>query len=160
MTNEYRLFNITFVRHLVYYLNKEIEAETIIPTPILKFNTMANQYRLINDYTPEERDHIIELGATEKFKEITNNEISYLIMVVEMTRLYIEEIPKKKRFPCLNVSDDKLRGGFREYTMGMLRLKKANPEDYTDKKEIMDNSRTMARELFWYLLTNLKGKEL
>ncbi len=145
--------------NIVKYLDLEISDGTPIPTPILKFKTMAWRYRQINDFSSEESKYLIALSEDPKFRKIIEQEVSFLVMVAEFIRLYIEEVPKDKRVQ-MNISDNKLKGGFRDYVKGMLVLKQVDPIKYKDKREIMDNTRTMAREFFWFLLINTKGKDL
>jgi hypothetical protein len=96
---------------------------------------------------------------TDHFKKMMEPEISYLIFCMEIARLWVEELPKEQR-PILNISDTKLKKSYREYTLDMIKLKHHDEKKYKETKELIEESKIVARKFFEYMKTNTEGNDL
>ncbi len=114
-------------------------------------------YKPANRFTEEESKIVLAYSKDEELTEIIHTEISHIVFILIVIKLWAELIPKKDR-PFLNISDKRLMKGRAEYAMFMLKLKQRNKESYEDKKDIIDISVKTA-ELFieYHMKKLIKG---
>jgi len=147
MNNKYITFNKLVLYTCEAYITKSIEDELTI-APIHKNLQIAIRgYMIMGRFSPLEAKRIISLNKDEKLKAITEKNISFLVYVLELIKLWVDDVPKKHR-PHLNISDKKLRVGRSLFAMGMLKLKQSDEDKYQELRDIIDVSVDVAREFY------------
>ncbi len=103
-------------------------------------------YKPANRFTEEESKIVLKYAEDKELTEIIQTEISHVIFILTVIKLWAERISKKDR-PLLNISDKRLLKGKAEYALFMLKLKQKDSDSYKEKKRIIDTSVKTA-ELF------------
>jgi hypothetical protein len=73
--------------------------------------------------------------------------ISYIVFVLELTRIWLESYPQDK-LPAFSVSKKKLRHGAKWFAVDMLKVKQYDEEMYKDKKAIIAGSKEAAKQVW------------
>lgn len=125
-----------------------------IPDICHRIKTAGYNSAMINQFDKDERNMLRTITQTDEFEEIKKVDISMIVMALEVMKLWVLDIPKKKR-PLINISDKKLMMGKNLYTIYMLKCKKENREMYDQQKEIITSSAEHARIWYNYMRSSL-----
>jgi hypothetical protein len=120
-------------------------------TPVLErlYIGLTGQ-KVINKFTLEEAEICLKLGEDEELKKIMDKEVAFSIFVFELMKFWTMSVPKEKR-PYLGVSDKHFKIGGNAYWQQMLKLKSINGYKHKQKKEIIDDSKEVAKAFFeWH----------
>ena len=137
------------------YIDKMRQEDVELPEILSRLKVAIVGYKAHNKFTKEEADFILKCKNDEKLRSIINVEISHLVFILTLIKLWVELIPKKDR-PILNISDKKLIKGKAEYALLMLKLKHSDEKAYKEKKVIIDKSVNTAEAFIDYHLNLLK----
>ena len=101
-------------------------------------------------FTQNEASKVIMFGKDKELTDIVNKPVSHIIFILELLKLWIEDIPRNKR-PLFNISDKKMSVPARSIvTMQMLKLKKSDGDTHAEKKQIIMDSESVAKEFYEY----------
>jgi hypothetical protein len=151
------LFNWSILAHISVYLEKgfeEYNGNELDPT-IYKLRQKAHSLSVIHRINPGEVKYLQDI-TTDEFEERMNTDIAFIIFALHLAKLYIELIPKKKRYD-LNISKAKIQLANSRWVVPMLQAKNQYPEIYQEKKEIMNDSRDLAEYFFNFMYENIIG---
>jgi hypothetical protein len=154
-TINYQLFNKVLLFTVDMYIDKMRQEGVELPEILNKLKIAIVSYKAHNKFTKEEADFILKCKDDEKLQSIVNVEISHIIFILTLIKLWVELVPKKER-PILNISDKKLIKGKAEYAILMLKLKYSDEKAYKEKKAIIDKSVDTAEAFMDYHLNLLK----
>ncbi len=129
-----------------------------IPKVLTDLKIAIVSYKFNNRFTKEEAATVLEFGKDQELKDIIGIEISHLIFILTVIKIWVEIIDKKDR-PLLNISDKRLIKGKAEYAMFMLNLKQKDNDSYKEKKEIIDESVKTAEKFMDYHINKLDSNE-
>jgi len=149
---DYDFTNLVIMAQTVHFLN--LDNEYVKPLEgtkyewIIRYKTFAKLYtksRKLN----ENKKHIVKKIDDDPVFQLAkqSENISFLVFILELTRIWIESYPQDK-LPAFTVSKKKLRHGARHLTIDMIKLKRADKEQYEDKKLIIDTSKEAAKQVW------------
>ena len=153
-----KLFSKIILFTVDVYVDKMKNEGAPIPDILHKMKIAIVGYKYRNKFTDEERKLVLGFAKEQELKDIIEVEISHLIFILTVIKLWIELIPKTER-PILNISDKRLIKGKAEYAMHMLKLKQNDKESYEEKKDVIDTSVKTAEAFIEYHIKKLSNKE-
>ena len=145
----YQLLNKIVLFTIDTYIDR-IKADKIQMPKVfndLKYSIIT--YKRSNKFTQEEGKEVLEFAQTQEMKDIIEIEISHIIFLLTIIKIWVSTVPKKER-PILNISDRRLVKGKAEFAMAMLKMKQSDKENYEVKKEIMNTSVFTAEKFMDY----------
>ena len=151
-----RIFNqlVLFTCHS--YLEKS-QNDGLNLSPIHhQLKASISAYMMLHRFSKAEAKIITDLGEDERLKKITATEVSYLVYVLELVKLFVETVPKSER-PHLNISDKRLKHGKAHYFAFMLEMKRRDPEQYKKTKDLVNDSVLSAKHFFGFMEEHLKA---
>jgi len=154
-----KLFSKIILFTVDVYIDKMKSEGAPIPDVLYKMKLSIVGYKHHNKFTDEERKLVLGFAKEQELKDIVETEISHLIFILTVIKLWVELIPKKER-PILNISDKRLTKGKAEYAMYMLKLKQKDKETYEEKKNVIDTSVKTAEAFMEYHIRKLTIKEI
>ncbi len=128
------------------YIDRMKDEGASLPKILLDLKVALVSYKFTNKFTDDEATEVMGYAKEEELVDIIQTEISHLIFILTVIKLWVEIVPKKER-PLLNISDKRLIKGKAEYAIHMLKLKQKDSDTYEKKKEVIDKSVETA-ELF------------
>lgn len=120
-----------------------------VPLTLNKLESAISGYKVFHMFSQEEANIVLKMAKSKEIDDIMSKEVSFLIFVYELMKLWIEYVPKEHR-PHLNISDKHFKLGGRVMWQQLLSLKKFDTEDYNNKQEVITDSITVANEFFDY----------
>ena len=150
----YNLLNKAILFTIDVYIDRMKADKVEIPHILNRLKLGLITYRKHNMFNKEEAEFVMKVGQDPKLKEIVHVEVSHLLFILTVIKLWIEIVPKKQR-PILGVSDNKLSKGRAVYAVQMLKLKQTDKESYEEKKQIIDTSVETAKRFMDYHLEKL-----
>ena len=141
----YDLFKLILAAQVAYFMDKDKEefgTDYWLPW-FFRLNANAKVYSKMRKILPEDLKCLNQIDNDVVFLMNKEKEVSYIIFVLELMRLYAENFPEKY-FHNFNISKKKLLFGFRHYTIAMLNAKLKDRELYDEKKKIMEDSKKVA----------------
>jgi len=127
-----------------------------LPPIVYRIQTKCRMYTINHPMTQEEAHLALSFMDDPKFKEIVDREVSFIIVALELMRLYIEKVDNAT---TLNINKGKLLMSYRIFVEGMLTLKQIDRERYEEKRKTIDDSKDMALALFSYIYNKLEKYE-
>ncbi len=149
-----QLFNKVILFTIDAYITRMRSDSLELPTLLTDLKLSIIAFKPANMFTEEESKKVIAYGKDPELKEIVETEISHIIFILTVIKLWAELISKKDR-PFLNISDKRLIKGKAEYAMYMLGLKQTDNDKYKDKKDIIDTSVKTAERFIDYHISKL-----
>ncbi len=147
--NKYSTFNKLLLFSALEYLQNAYDEGLTKEAEHIKIMGAIKGFKTFHRFDDEEARLMMELGKEPAMKAITEVHISYVILSLELLRLWVELVPKQYR-PSLNISDKRLKTGRSFFVISMLRLKSADKEKHEELKEIIDDSVLTARKFIAY----------
>ena len=126
-----------------------------VPPILHRLEWSVKVFKQQNMFSIEEADKVLKIAKSEEIDNIMNKEVSFIIFVFELMKLWTEYVPKEYR-PNLNISDKHFKLGGRTLWKQMVKLKSKDVDKHSEKKEIIDDSITVANEFFNYHIKELK----
>ena len=131
-----------------YIFSKQCEADKAdMPAICYRIKTAGFNSMHINRFDDEERACIKALSELPKTEELRKIQSSAVINILELMRLWVEDIPKEDRLN-INISDSSLKIGKNHYIKHMLKLRKTDTENHATMRELMDVSSETTKK--WY----------
>jgi len=124
-----------------------------LPPIAYRLKSKCRMYTINHPMAKEEAKIALSFEDDPKFIAIIDREISFIIVALELMRLYIEKVDNATN---LNINRGKLLMSYRVFVKGMLKLKQIDKEKYEEKKAIIDDSKEMALLLFSYIYSKLE----
>jgi len=153
------IFNKVMLHTISSYLEKQVEdKETYERDFLVKILGALKAYQMLHRFDSNEAKMVAEIGEHEAMEKMKVIEIDFSIYSIELLQLFVDEIPKKQR-PHLNIADKKIRALKANLIKDMLRLKFRDDESYARVKEIVDQSRLVAKRYFFYMFEQLKDNK-
>ena len=151
-----KMFNnmILFTCH--QYIEKSQKDKLSLSPIHHQLKASISAYMMLHRFTIAEAKVVTDLGEDERLKKITAVEVSYLIYVLELIKLFVETVPKAER-PHLNISDKRLMHGKAHYFSFMLEMKRRDPEQYKKTKDLVNDSVLSAKHFFGFMEEHLKA---
>ena len=115
--------------------------------------------RKINMFTQTEAKICLELGKDERLIKIMDNEISFIVFVYELMKIWTMTVPRDKR-PILGVSDKHFKLGGSVFYKQMLVAKQKDTKEYEEKQAIINDSKRVAQEFFQFHWEQFKLNEV
>jgi hypothetical protein len=146
---DYTLLNKVVLYTANRYIDSSIK-EGLEPSVLhhrLKFAAKVFMER--NPLTKEDMDVISKVSSDEDFQAIIGGQVSFLVFVLELVKLWVDAVPKESR-PLLNISDKKLRIGRAMFAIEMLQLKKTNIFKHEGLTAVINDSVSTAKAFFEY----------
>ena len=132
------------------YLDKHTKTKSCYQRDkMIKILGAVKGYSVFHRFSKEEAEYITKLGKTDTMKNIKEIEVDYAVYALELLNIWIDIIPKKER-PHLNYSDKRIKFLKAELIRDLLALKYKNEEEYSKVKEIVTQSRIVAKQFFHY----------
>jgi len=145
----YSLLNNIILFTVDVYIDRMKQEKLEIPKLLDDLKRSIITYKRSNSFTEKEGKLVLELSATKELQSIIQVEISHLVFILTLIKLWVTQIPKNQR-PLLNISDKRLSKGKAEYAMYMLKMKQTDKEKYEVKKDIIDISVSTAEDFMAY----------
>ncbi len=153
--SKYGILNKLVIFTALEYIQKAVEEETTYEREfMLRILGQLKAYRVMHRFNQEEANMLTRLGEEPAMKAIREKEIDFGIYSLSLLTLWIERIPKKER-PHLNISDAKIMKLKSNLIMDVLRLKQKNKDSYERVKEIVDDSKLVAKQFFAHVEESL-----
>ncbi len=149
-----QLFNKVILFTIDAYITRMRSDSLELPTLLTDLKLSIITFKPANMFTEEESKKVIAYGKDPELKEIVETEISHIIFILTVIKLWAELISKKDR-PFLNISDKRLIKGKAEYAMYMLGLKQTDNDKYKGKKDIINTSVKTAERFIDYHISKL-----
>ena len=111
-------------------------------------------FKKFHMFTIEEAEELSLIAKEEGLLEILDQDVSYIIVTMELMKLWTQTIPKNKR-PVL-ISDKHFKLGGSYFWNAMIYLKSEANDEYIEKKNTIDNSKKMANDFWEYHYNKLK----
>ena len=102
-----------------------------------------------NPLTEEDMEIISKISSDEDFKKILSTQVSFLVFVLELMKLWVDTVPKEHR-PNLNINDKKLRIGRAMFALSMLELKQKDKDKHEELSSVIQDSVLTAKHFFSY----------
>ena len=102
-----------------------------------------------NPLTKDDMEIISRISSDEDFKKILSTQVSFLVFVLELMKLWVDTVPKEHR-PNLNINDKKLRIGRAMFAMSMLELKQKDKDKHEELSNVIQDSVLTAKHFFGY----------
>ncbi len=118
---------------------------------LIKLSGAIKGYQTFHRFSREEALVVTELGKEPSMQKLKETEVDYAIYVIELLYLW-SKLPKAKR-PHLNYSDAKIAKLKSNLVMDMLRTK--DTENHAQVKEIIEQSRLVAKQFFGFFESRL-----
>jgi len=151
-----RLFN-RLVLAQAYIFSKQCEQDNADMPPIAyRIKTAAFNSFHINRFDDEERACIKNIAELPGMEELKKMQTSAIINILELIRIWVEEIPREDR-PNINISDKKLLLGKNHYVLHMMKLRKNKPDVHSEMKELVQLSTESVEK--WYNMAYIYIKE-
>ena len=150
----YHLLNKIILFTVEVYIDRLRQDKVELPKVLTDLKLSIITYKRSNMFTKEEADFAKAMGTTEELKEIVHVEVSHLLFILTVIKLWVEITPKKER-PLLGISYNRLSKGRAAYAIQMLKLKQEDKESYEEKKQIIDISVETAKRFMDYHLEKL-----
>ena len=131
------------------YIYRTKKDDNDVPPLLHKLEGSVKVFKQQNMFSIEEAEKVLKIAKSDEISSIMNREVSFIIFVYELMRLWIEYVPKKDR-PILNISDKKFAMGGKVFWKQMISMKQSNIDTYSHKKSVIDDSITVAKEFFEY----------
>jgi len=147
----YTLLNKIILFTVDTYIDRMKADKLELPEILDRLKIGLVSYKRSNKFTDDEAKKAVDFGKSEDLQEIIHTEISHVLFILTLIKLWAEIIPKRER-PLLNISDKKLTQGRAIYAMFMLKEKQIDKENYEDKKQIIDISVSTAEQFMSYHL--------
>jgi hypothetical protein len=142
---EVDLLNTVIIAHVVFLLDKEEETRKYWPDWLIKHHGWCRRYLRSRKYPDEFTATLDAIDSDILYNEAKEKEISYVVMILELMKIWVESgVP----LPAFSVSKKYLKGGRKHIATGMLKKKLHDPEDYAEKKALVEDSVTAARYLW------------
>ena len=145
----YTLLNKIILFTVDTYIDRMKEDKLELPEILDRVKIGLVSYKRSNLFTKEEAEVAMKLGKDENLQKIVHTEISHVLFILTIIKLWVELVPKRER-PFLNISDRKLKQGKAIYAIYMLKEKQINKENYEEKKQIIDTSVLTAEQFMSY----------
>jgi len=131
------------------WISKSTDDVNVKYTPEIAYRlrTAGFNSKAVNGFTDSEVDLIKTLGKEPDFEELKKKHISLLVMALEITRIWVEDIPKEDR-PRINISDNKMLLGKKNYVIPLLEMKVKGHSIYDEQKKIVEETASHAQ--LWY----------
>jgi len=121
----------------VYIFSKQCEVDkSSMPDIAFRMKTAGFNSFHINKFTDEERAHIKKIANLPPMEDLKKTQTSSVINILELMRIWAEDIPKEDR-PNINISDKLLLRGKNHYIMHMIALKRNTPETYVEMDDLI-----------------------
>jgi len=131
-----------------YIFSKQCEVDNADMPPVAyRIKSAAFSSFHINRFNEEERVCIKTIAELPEMDEIKKMQTSAVINILELMRIWSNDIPKEFR-PNINIADSKLALGKNHYVMHMLKLRKNNAEVHAEMKELVALSTQSVEK--WY----------
>ena len=142
---DFDLLNMIIVAHSAYFLDRDKDLQDMWPIWLIRHHGWLKRYMKARKF-PTEANPLLDLIDNDVlYAEAKGKEASYLIVVLELTKIWIESgVPT----PAFNVTKRTLKGGRAHVGMQMLMLKRQDRAAYNDKKQIIEDSIYTARCLW------------
>jgi len=151
-----QLFNRLILAQ-AYIFSKQCEQDNSDMPPIAyRIKTAAFNSFHINKFNDEERACIKNIAELPGMDELKQMQTSAIINILELIRIWVEEIPKEKR-PNINISDNKLILGKNHYVIHMIKLRKDRPDVHSEMRELVQLSTESVEK--WYNMAYIYIKE-
>ena len=131
------------------WISKSTDDVNVKYTPEIAYRlrTAGFNSKAVNGFTDSEVVLIKTLGKEPDFEELKKKHISLLVMALEITRIWVEDIPKKDR-PSINISDKKMLLGKNHYLIPLLKMKVRGSSMYDEQKAIVQETAIHSQK--WY----------
>jgi len=146
---DYELLNRTMAAYTVHFLQRDMDdgySDGWEPW-IHRHLSWCKRYLAARTFPREAEQTLRNIDDDILFQRAKELNVSYLVVLLDLTRLWIQSVPSD-RLPAFSVSRKKLSRGFRAFAVGMLRIKRHDPDRYRDYKKLMANSREAARYIW------------
>ena len=153
-----KLFTKVIIFTIDTYIARMRSEGLELPKLLIDLRSSIIAFKPANVFTEAEAKQVLKYGKDPELLEIIHTEISHVIFILTVIKLWAELIPKKDR-PLLNISDKRLIKGKAEYAMYMLKLKQSNKETYEEKRDIIDTSVKTAEAFMEYHIRKLIIKD-
>ncbi len=120
-----------------------------IPPILSRLNGSITGFKQFHMFSIEEAKKVLLIAKEKDLLDIMDKEVSFLVFVMEVMKLWTQDIPKQNR-PHLNISDKHFKLGGKMFWKQMMYLKKTDKENYIDKQDIIDTSIEVANEFYTY----------
>ena len=145
--NKYETLNKVVLHTVDLYLERVRQDDMNLPPTLDRLRRGLVTQRMLNKFTPEEAEKVLEIGRDKEFKAIMDRDISFLIFALELMKVWTMSVPKDKR-PILGVSDKHFKLGGDSLWQQMLLARSKAPEEYSEKKQVIVDSKEVAQGFF------------
>ena len=145
--NKYSLLNkiVLFIAQDYIYRTKNLGMN--VPPILHRLEGSIKVFKQQNMFTVEEAKEVLLIAKSDEITAIMDKEVSFIIFVYELMKLWTTTVPKKYR-PCLNIGDKQFAIGGRVFFREMIRMRQNDSEKYEIKKSVIDDSISVANEFF------------
>ena len=133
--------------------NKEGK-EVQIPPQLIRLRGSIAGFKKFHMFSVEEAEELSLIAKEEALLKILDQDVSYIIVAMELMKLWTQSIPRNQR-PIL-ISDKHFKLGGSYFWNAMLFLKSEANDEYLAKKNTIDNSKIMANQFWEYHYNKLK----
>ena len=151
MNNPYITFNKLILFTVGEYFERAIK-DGITTDPFhRKIVSSVAAYRTLGRFSQSEAKKLMECGSTDEAIKIKDVEVSYIIYALELMKIWVLEVPKRYRKGIyLGISDTRLSAGRAGFALDLIKMKRDDTEQYTEKSEIILQSVKAAEDFFNY----------
>ena len=135
------------------YLEKALENDCYQKDNIRLLRSKILGYKTFHKFTKAESDEIIALGTHQYMVRLRERHVDYAVYALSLLAEWVERRDKKDR-PALNISDKRMLEMKSNLIMDMLMLKKREPEIYNKVKDIIAESKMVAKMYVTYTEEN------
>ena len=162
MTEEQRLYglmNRIVLAHCELWIRQHTEnKDGDLPDICYELKAAGYASRVINGFSDDEAITLSRIAVDSEFIPIKDQEISLVVMALEVMKLHVGSVPQELRRPKLNISDKKLLQGKGAYAMDMLRAKKLNEDMYKRQKEVIEGTSAHAKVWYDWMISAIMSK--
>lgn len=131
------------------YINHAKQDGVDVPPDLHRLEASIKVFKRQHMFTVEEAKRVLKIAKSDEMSAIMNKEISFIIFVYELMKLWINYVPKKDR-PMLNISDKRFKMGGKVFWKQMISLKQSDADSYNEKRNIIEDSIDVANGFFEY----------
>ena len=151
MKDSYVIFNKLILFTAEAYISGAAKDNMQMDSIHYKIMSGVRAYMSMGRFSRDEMMYLQTLSEDPELKSITQQNIAFLVMSLELMKLWVNEVPKEfRKHIYLGVSDKRLNIGRANYAIGMLKTKQQDPERYKDLKEMIVHSSITAKRFFAY----------
>lgn len=136
------------------YLHSALQGEPYQKDKLRAIKSKIDGYVIFHKFSPQEAKILIDLGKDEFMEQIKRKEVDFGVFGIELLSIFYDNVPTHER--GINMSQKKVAEHKTKMIMDMLHLKKDDDKRHTEVKDIITNSRIVAKQFYTYTAEKLK----